>query len=103
MKEELRCHDCSMEVAPTGEWEDSDGEIQEYPIEGEWEYGYMVHDEVWKAANGPPDNYPKGMLCIGCLEARLGRTLTWRDFKLVPISEPSEVDTPRLADRKRRL
>lgn len=37
---------------------------------------YMVNDEVWLEAN------PKGrgMLCIGCLEDRLGRLLTKDDF-----------------------
>jgi hypothetical protein len=34
---------------------------------------YMVHDIVWASAfMGPYD----GMLCIGCLERRLGRPLT---------------------------
>lgn len=37
---------------------------------------YMVKDEVWLKAN--PKN--KGMLCIGCLEERLGRELEYKDF-----------------------
>jgi hypothetical protein len=38
---------------------------------------YMVHSEVWAAARMGPMS---GCLCIGCLETRLGRTLTPADF-----------------------
>lgn len=39
---------------------------------------YMVTDACWKRAGiGPHD----GMLCIGCLEGRLGKKLTPRNFK----------------------
>jgi hypothetical protein len=37
---------------------------------------YMVHRHVWSVAN--PKRH--GMLCIGCLENRLCRTLTKEDF-----------------------
>ena len=40
-----------------------------------YEY-YMVTDKVWLKAN-PKE---KGMLCIGCLEERLGRKLKNKDF-----------------------
>jgi hypothetical protein len=43
---------------------------------------YMVHDRIWQAARGPRHGY----LCIGCLEARLGRQLHCRDFKAVPLN-----------------
>lgn len=44
-----------------------------------YEY-YMVHDSVWnKVAK-------RGMLCIGCLEARCGRLLTKDDFTDAPIN-----------------
>jgi len=43
---------------------------------------YMVHDEVWLEAN-PKD---KGMLCVGCLESRLGRLLTKDDFIDAPVN-----------------
>jgi hypothetical protein len=43
---------------------------------------YMVHDALWLTAN-PTVN---GMLCIGCLEERLGRILTLDDFTDVPIN-----------------
>jgi hypothetical protein len=36
----------------------------------------MVHDRVWWLARAPE----RGYLCIGCLEARLGRTLHRGDF-----------------------
>lgn len=43
----------------------------------DWSEVYAVFDKVWKAANmGGYD----GCLCIGCLEKRLGRTLTPKDF-----------------------
>ncbi len=41
-----------------------------------WDEYYMVYNSVWKKAN-PKLN---GKLCIGCLEARLGRKLTPKDF-----------------------
>jgi hypothetical protein len=44
---------------------------------------YMVHDVVWEAARMQPHG---GMLCIGCLETRLGRTLTADDFTNYPIN-----------------
>jgi hypothetical protein len=38
---------------------------------------YMLTDEIWlRAAHGSHE----GMLCIGCVEARLGRTLRPNDF-----------------------
>lgn len=47
----------------------------------DYEY-YMVTDEVWLTAN-PKD---RGMLCIGCLEQRLGRELTRKDFTGAPLN-----------------
>jgi hypothetical protein len=38
---------------------------------------YMVKPKIWKAAGMAP---MAGCLCIGCLEKRLGRTLTPKDF-----------------------
>jgi hypothetical protein len=45
---------------------------------------YGVHDAVWLAANMAVDG---GMLCIGCLETRIGRNLTAVDFIDAPINE----------------
>ena len=38
---------------------------------------YMVHDHVWKTGGLAEDG---GMLCIGCLEKRIGRRLCCDDF-----------------------
>ena len=44
---------------------------------------YMVHDSVWKLSGlGDHD----GMLCIACLEDRIGRDLTPDDFPVLPIN-----------------
>jgi hypothetical protein len=62
---------------------------------GKWE-DYRVKDEVWNAACRG-DRF----LCIGCLESRLGRTLTPSDFLPdVLVNRPGPWDTPRLAARK---
>lgn len=50
---------------------------------------YMVHDEVWSAAGMKKDG---GMLCIGCLEGRLGRSLSAADFSPVPINHMPYVE-----------
>jgi hypothetical protein len=38
---------------------------------------FMVHDHVWKAAGMEPWG---GVLCVGCLEKRIGRRLMPDDF-----------------------
>ena len=43
---------------------------------------YMVHKKLWLLAN-PKD---VGMLCIVCLENRIGRTLSSSDFTEAPIN-----------------
>lgn len=49
---------------------------------------YRVHDEVWAAAGAEPE----GMLCIGCLEERLGgRRLTRYDFGPAAVNSMSLV------------
>jgi hypothetical protein len=40
---------------------------------------YAVHDEVWAATGLAPRD---GMLCIGCLERRIGRELELKDFDM---------------------
>lgn len=53
---------------------------------GEIDHYYMIHDELWLSVN--PNS--EGMLCYPCLEERLGRKLTYDDFKDVPLTyEPS--------------
>jgi len=44
---------------------------------------YMVHDEIWLSAGMRLNG---GMLCIGCLEERLGRQLVAADFTSYPIN-----------------
>lgn len=55
----------------------------------------MVRDRVWARAGAG-----RGYLCIGCLERRLGRPLTCRDFTDAPINGPDPWDTERLAKAK---
>ena len=47
-----------------------------------YEY-YMVIDEIWLAAN---QGSKKGMLCIGCVEDKIGRRLNQFDFTSAPIN-----------------
>ena len=55
----------------------------------------MVLDTVWLKA-GMSDGY----LCIGCLEKRLGRMLTARDFTSVVLNDPDHPwHTKRLSSR----
>src|SRR5262245_47681959 len=48
------------------------------------EFDYMVEDTVWAAGGLEPDG---GLLCIGCLERRLGRRVKRDDFKSTPSLE----------------
>jgi hypothetical protein len=54
-------------------------EIKEY---------YVVTTKTWrKAGMKHPFESGDGMLCIGCLESRLGRKLTSRDFYDCPANQ----------------
>lgn len=56
----------------------------------------MVTDEVWAASGlGARD----GCLCIGCLETRLGRSLTPADFLACPLNLGIFEQSDRLRDR----
>jgi hypothetical protein len=57
---------------------------------------YMVRDSIWKAARLEPMS---GCICIDCLEKRLGRRLTPKDF---PRRHPfnSLPGTERLLERR---
>jgi hypothetical protein len=57
---ESHCADCGVDVVTIGHW-------------------YMVSTEVWAASGLGPDD---GVLCLVCLERRLGRPLGQRDFQL---------------------
>lgn len=48
---------------------------------------YMVTDKLWaKAASAYASIDNRGMLCIGCLEQAIGRTLVQTDFTNVPLN-----------------
>lgn len=89
-RNDFTCEDCGANTAPA--WHSQSGTT------GIGEY-YMVQHELWIAATGcgaityedgevQADHSPEAhlMLCIGCLEARLGRTLTPDDFIEAPIN-----------------
>jgi hypothetical protein len=61
------CRDCGVNTNTIGEY-------------------YLVEDHVWAAAGGAPSvtgALTNDMLCIACLELRLGRQLNSDDFMLV--------------------
>ena len=73
----------------------------------EW---YMVRPEVWERAwAGRRKSWfgrvpGQEVLCIGCLEQRIGRTLCACDFTDVPVNDPDEyIHSERLSDRIRRV
>ena len=88
------CRDCAVDTTPH--------DAQGRPVAGAWQY-YVATDDVWLAAGMPPDSErsPGGdFLCIGCLEARLGRILTPRDFSDAPVNRlKNPLDSPRLRAR----
>lgn len=45
---------------------------------------YMVRDDIWERVWGDRP----GLLCIGCLESRLGRTLASDDFTDCRVNDP---------------
>lgn len=70
---------------------------------GKWEW-YIVRNHVWAAAGMAPEKPDEhsGILCIGCLETRLGRRLDPADFTAAPINDPYDPwHTSRLASRLR--
>src|SRR5262245_26874344 len=71
------CADCGLGTIRLGEW-------------------YMVRDDVWEQAWAERRKSWHGrvpgqeILCIGCLEQRLGRTLMACDFIDVEANDPSK-------------
>jgi hypothetical protein len=59
---------------------------------------YMLKDELWKKINPSID----GMLCLPCVEKRLRRSLTRKDFKRGAINTGQARVCPELAKRLRR-
>lgn len=75
------CIDCGVDTA----------EIREY---------YMIRSEVWLGAGMKHDHEPgDGMLCIGCLENRIGRRLVASDFPDYPINRGAFRQSDRLRNR----
>ena len=64
------CADCGLDVIDAGEW-------------------YMVHDQIWQRAWGHIERSAPGsqILCVGCLENRIGRALAPSDFPDVPTNK----------------
>jgi len=67
---------------------------------------YMVRRQIWEKAwagrRRPWTHLPgQEILCIGCLEARIGRTLTRSDFSDVPVNDINDGSyrSDRLRDR----
>ena len=82
-----RCADCGVGTLTLGEY-------------------YMVLDHVWEQAwagrRKPWHGKVPGqeILCIGCLEQRIGRTLTAGDFTDAPVNDPTYSDiSDRFLDR----
>lgn len=81
MRPSFLCLDCSVDT----------DEIDEY---------YMVHHELWRQAAGHSIAVLMGVLCIGCLEQRIGRQLSPQDFIPCPVNRaPSRARSQRLKDR----
>ena len=58
----------------------------------------MVNDDLWEVAT--EDAGTKIMLCIGCLENRLGGLLTKDDFTAAPVNDLwGQVGSTRLKNR----
>jgi hypothetical protein len=85
LPESWACIDCGVNTAPgalnRAELEQAfannwSGEGCEQTFD-EWSEVYMVKPAIWKRAHMDGMG---GCLCIGCLERRLGRTLTPKDF-----------------------
>lgn len=89
----MSCRDCGEPIA---EYERV-GWLRVWRPVWPWEW-YMVRDEVWAAAR-----MTEGFLCVGCLEGRLERPLTQRDFADVPAGKPSMADSERLWEAKTRV
>jgi len=79
--EPIPCKDCGVDI-----WK-----LQEY---------YMVSDACWKRSGMKPRG---GMLCIGCLESRLGQKLKAINFKDCPLNWRNialpDMASPRLVSR----
>lgn len=79
-----RCADCGIGTITLGEW---------YTVKAEvWEQAWSGRRKLWHALPG------QQILCIGCLEDRIGRTLMKTDFADAPINDPTD---PHISQRMR--
>jgi hypothetical protein len=82
----FECRDCGVDTSRLG--------IKEY---------YMVKDVFWRRAGMNPHTMDPakggGMLCIGCLERRLGMILHVGCFTAAPVNHDVAARSPRLTDR----
>jgi hypothetical protein len=67
---DTNCADCRWNTLALGEW-------------------YAVRDDVWEQACRREPRPAWEILCIGCLEERLGRRLTPDDFIDAPVNDPN--------------
>lgn len=91
-----RYYDCGKDTEP---WP---------PHKGTQEH-YILRDEIWRQAGMPQGERSRddlgisggGTLCIGCLEKRLGRLLTEKDFHPIGLDmlKKGSQSTPRLLSR----
>lgn len=66
VKADFICRDCLVNTKDLGEY-------------------YMVHDHLWDSVMRT-GSQKRSLLCVGCLETRLGRELTAEDFTEFPIN-----------------
>jgi hypothetical protein len=57
----------------------------------------MLHDDIWRRLVRRPSR--RGMLCLDCVERRLGRALHSGDFANVPVNRNQTRKCPALARR----
>ena len=69
-----RCADCGLGTPTAGEYFMVRNEI--------WETAWAGRLKPWHALPG------QQVLCVGCLETRIGRTLMARDFTAAPCNGP---------------
>ncbi len=60
-----------------------------------WNEYYMLYSRIWKKANSKIE----GKLCINCVEARLGRKLSKKDFTKALVNTMKTTRTARLKNR----
>ena len=58
---------------------------------------YMLRNPLWRQAVKRP--HRKGMLCLDCVEIRLGRPLNAEDFTEAPVNAQQAAICPALARR----